>query len=83
MRYTKIIVGGYILGLAVADKGIEITEQEYNELTDIFHAMPVREGYAYRLREDLTWEEYQVEPEPVDELTDTEALAILLGGDYE
>lgn len=80
MRFTKIIVGGYILGLAVADKGIEITEQEYSELTDIFHAMPVKDGYAYRLREDLTWEEYPVEPEPVDELTAADALAIILGG---
>lgn len=80
MRFTKIIVGGYILGLAVADKGIEITEQEYSKLTNIFRAMPTKDGYAYRLREDLTWEEYQVEPEPVDELTDAEALAIILGG---
>jgi hypothetical protein len=80
MKFTKIVIGGYILGLAVADKGIEITEQEYRELTDIFHAMPVREGYAYRLREDLTWEEYPAEPEPVDEISNEEALEILLGG---
>ena len=81
MRLTKIIVGGYILGLAVADKGIEITEQEYSELTSIFHAMPTKDGYAYRLRDDLTWEEYPVEPEPVDEVPPEEALEILLGGD--
>ena len=77
---VKIIDNGYIVGLADAPTGVEVTAEEYAALTDIFHAMPVREGYAYRLREDLTWEEYQVEPEPVDELTDAEALSILLGG---
>lgn len=80
---VKIIDNGYILGLADAPTGIEITEEEYNELTEIFHAMPVKEGYAYRLREDLTWEEYPVEPEPEGEITDDEALSILLGGDGE
>ncbi len=80
---VKIIDNGYIVGLADAPTGVEVTAEEYAELTDIFHTMPVRKGYAYRLREDLTWEEYPVEPEPVDELTDAEALAILLGGDGE
>lgn len=77
---VKIIDNGYILGLADAPTGIQITEDEYAELTDIFHAIPVREGYAYKLREDLTWEEYPVEPEPEDEITADEAMEILMGG---
>ena len=81
---VKIIDNGYILGLAEAPTGTEITEEEYNELTAIFHAMPVKEGYAYKLREsDLEWEEYPVEPEPEDEIQSDEALSILLGGESE
>ena len=80
---VKIIVDGYILGVAEATEGEEITEEEYNELTEIFHEKPVREGYAHKLREDLTWEEHEVEPEPVDEISADEALEILFGGDGE
>ena len=80
MRFTKIIVEGFILGLAIANKGVEITEQEYNELTEIFHAMPTpREGYEYKLTADREWVEVPLDIDP--ELDDTEALDILLGGD--
>ena len=75
----KIVSNGYILGVGVGSKGVEITEAEYNELTEIFHAMPVKEGYGYRLKTDLTWEEYKVEPEPVDEIPPEGALEILMG----
>ena len=41
-------------------------------------------GYGARLKADLTWELYDLPPEPEpsdsDELTDAEALDILLGG---
>lgn len=74
---VKIISNGYILGLAEAPTGVEVSEEEYLKLADIFHAMPTKEGYAYRLREDLTWEEYHVEPEPIEELTAEEIAAAI------
>ena len=78
--FVKIVSDGYILGVADAPSGMEISESEYNELTNIFHNIPVKEGYMYKLRTDLTWEEVPREPEPVDEIDDTEVLSILLGG---
>lgn len=82
----KIIDEGFIVGLVNGlhgSHGVEITAQEYNELTEIFHSMPVKEGFGYRLKTDLTWEEYKINPEPQDLIGDAEALDILLGGDGE
>lgn len=66
--FVKILDGDYILGVAIASTGIEIGEQEYNELTEIFLAMPeAPEGYYYMLRENETWELIEKEPEPTSE----------------
>ena len=81
--YFKVIDNGYILGLGIGELGEHITEEEFNELTDIFHNVPVREGYHYKLRENLTWEEEDDVPEPEDEITPEEALEILLGEENE
>lgn len=82
MKFTKIIVDGYILGLAIANRGVEITEQEYNELTEIFHAMPTpREGYEYKLTVDREWVEVPLDTDP--DLSDAESFFIIFGGDTE
>lgn len=80
--YVKIIDGNYILGVANAPYGNEITELEYSELTEIFHAMPVpRTGFEYKLTVGEKWVEVPIEgPQYID---DTDALNILLGGDTE
>ena len=56
-----------------------ITEEEYMAVRSIIDNRPTAEaGFAYRHTADLQWELYEV---PVtEELTEAEALEILLGG---
>ena len=49
----------------------------------IIQNRPIAEGKGYRLKADVTWEEYDLPPVVVsddDELSAEEALDILLGG---
>ena len=74
----------HIIATGTGYGGTEITEAEYNEIMAIIQNHPTAEGKGYRLKADLTWEEYDLPPEPEpsdeDELSDAEALNILLGG---
>lgn len=81
--YFIVRKNNYILGLGIGSLGEEITEKEYTDLTDIFHNIPVKEGYHYKLRDDMTWEEEEDVPEPIDELSPEELLEILLGDGNE
>lgn len=70
MKYYKIVENGYILLFGTNCGGTEITREEYDELQEVFQSRPIPEaGYDYRLKEDLTWEQYEVptDPEPVEE----------------
>ena len=78
--YFKMIHDGYILGVGIGSQGTRIDESEYEMLTDTIHNAPQKDGYVYRLKEDLTWEEQEVIPEG-DEPTSDEILNIILGGD--
>lgn len=84
MNYYKYIDNGYIVCIGTGGMGEEISEAEYNELKAVIDAKPSRwETTDYRLREDLTWEEYEVEPleEPEPTAEDkAEAYDILMGG---
>lgn len=83
MRYYKKIEDGYIAMTGVGAGGVEITAEEYVQLKEIFYSMPeAAEGYAYRLKEDLTWEEYEIPVSDHDEeeISDEEALNIITGG---
>lgn len=83
MRYYKQIVDGYILAIGTGDGNTEITETEYNEIMDIVQNGPEStDTVDYRLKEDLTWEAFEVEPvDPAEEeLGAEEALEILMGG---
>ena len=84
MRYFKILQDGYILSIGKGSGGEDLTESEYMQILDSIRNKPVApDGYVYRLKSDLTWErlEQQVAPEDADpDLTDAEALAIILGG---
>ncbi len=65
-------------------KGRAITEEEYNEILDIIRNRPVApEGYCCRLTDTLEWELCEApDTEEADpELTEAEALCILLGGE--
>ena len=81
MRYYKEINDGYISAIGTGNGFTEITEAEYDEIVEILHNQPTPpDGYDYRLKENLEWELYELPPEPEPELSDDEALAILLGG---
>ena len=84
MRYYKQTSNNYIIAIGTGYGGMKISEAEYNEIMAIIQNRPAAEGKGYRLKTDLTWEEYDLPPEPEpsdeDELSDTEALNILLGG---
>ena len=61
MRYYKIIEDGYLTAIGTGNGGIEITEEEYNSLLEHIRNCPTaEEGYGYRLKEDLTWELYEL-----------------------
>ena len=84
MRYYKILQDGYILSIGKGAGGEDLTELEYTQILDSIRNKPTApDGYDYRLKSDLTWErlELSVTPEDADpDLTDSEALAIILGG---
>lgn len=84
MRYFKSLSDGYIYAIGAGPGGTEITEGEYNEIMAIIQNRPIAEGKGYRLKADLTWEEYDLPPVPEpsddDEISTDEALNILLGG---
>lgn len=85
MKY-KSIIAPYITCIGeknnLADGEIEITEAEYNEILSVIRDKPKgTDTTDYRLREDLTWEEYEVEPpDPDPDIDDAELLNILMGG---
>lgn len=74
----------HIIAIGTGAGGTEITKVEYDEIMAIIQNRPSTDGKGYRLKTDLTWEAYDLPPEPEpsdeDELSDTQALNILLGG---
>ena len=84
MRYYKILQDDYILSVGKGAGGEDLTESEYTQILDSIRNKPTApDGYGYRLKSDLTWErlELPVSPEDADpDLTDAEALAIILRG---
>ena len=84
MRFYKQASNNYIIAVGTGAGGTEITEAEYNDIMAIIQSCPAAEGKGYRLKTDLTWEADDLPPKPEpsdeDELSDAEALNILLGG---
>lgn len=61
----KTTDNGYILGIGKGNMGTEITGEEYNEIIAKLSEKPQStETIDYRLKEDLMWESYEVEPTP-------------------
>lgn len=84
MRYYKQIIDNYLTAIGTGPGNIEITEAEYNQILSIIQNRPQSEGKGYKLKTDLTWEEYDLplEPEPSDddEISNDEAISIITGG---
>ena len=83
-RYYKQTDDVYILAVGVGVDGMEVSADEYSETLAIIQNRPIAEGKGYRLKANLTWEEYDLPPVPEpsddDEISTDEALNILLGG---
>lgn len=82
MRFCKYVSGGYIIGIGTGNGGTEITETEYSEILAAVRNKPAAtETTDYRLRTDLTWEEYAVEPQPYEPTAEdkAESYDILMG----
>lgn len=85
MRYYKSVDFDHLISIGTGPGGTEITESEYNNILSVIRSRPTPPaGYDYRLKADLTWEQYELPPEPEpsdeDEISDDEAMAIMLGG---
>lgn len=75
MTFFQTLDNGYISGIGTGNGGEEITEQEYAEILAVIRNKPTpRDGYGYRLKTDLTWEEYALPPIEPEPLTGEEAL---------
>lgn len=81
MKYYELNVNGYIISVGDSRCGEEITRERYAAVVDALRNKPPRtETTDYRLRVDLTWEAYPVDPpDPDPEIDDTELLEILMG----
>lgn len=80
--YAKMLDDGIIIAVGENIAGEEISETEYNAILSALSERPTApSGYEYALRADtLEWEIVELPPEPDPELTDEEALEIILGG---
>jgi len=80
MKYFKNVVTGYILGVSTGYGSIEISESEHSGIMAVIKTVPHAEGKGYRLKTDLTWEEYDLPvPSEDDEIPDEEAYSIIMG----
>ena len=82
-RFFKNIEDGYLISISTGTGQEEITMDEYEQILSVIRNCPTPEaGYDYRLKADLTWELVELPPEDEDpELSDAEALDIILGGE--
>lgn len=85
MRYYKSVDFDHLISIGTGPGGTEITESEYNNILSVIRSRPTPPaGFDYRLKADLTWEQYELPPDPEpsdeDEISDDEAMAIMLGG---
>lgn len=86
MRYYKLTEDGYFTFVGIGTGGVEITKDEYDAVLTAIKNKPTKTEHTdYRLKENLTWEMYEIQPqpdppEPEPDIEPEEALSILLGG---
>ena len=86
--YYKTVENGYIMNVVKSDRPLqatEITAGEYSMIMDLVHNIPsAPDGHGYKLKNNLTWELYELPPIPEDdEISDLEALNIITGRDTD
>lgn len=80
MRYYKQTENNYIHAIGTGTGGEEITQSEYENILFVIRSAPVAvEGYQYKLKHDLTWELTELPREDDPDLSDAEAMDIILG----
>lgn len=81
MRLYKRVTDGFIMSIGQGNGGEEITFEEYNAIMNAIANKPqATETTDYKLKDDLTWEAYIIEPVEED-TTAEELLNVLLGED--
>ena len=81
-KYFKNIVEEYIASVSTGSGQVEITKEEYLNILTIIQNKPIADvGYDYKLCTDLTWESYELEVLPEDEMeiSDDEFMDMLEG----
>lgn len=59
--YKKIVKDGYIVCVGKTVCGETITEEEYNSIMTAMQNRPAEnDGLGYRLRDDITWESFEI-----------------------
>lgn len=82
--YYKNIVDGYITYIGTGAGQAEITHEEYDSILAVIQSRPIPEaGFDYRLREDMTWEQVERPIDDDPEMSEQEAMAIILGGELK
>ena len=83
MSHFKTITNdGYIQSISTGSGQTPITEEEYNTIMNVIMTHAEEPGKGYRLRTDLTWEEYELPDQEEDQesdITAEEALTIIKG----
>lgn len=76
MNYKKVIIDGFILGVGAHPNSGNITEEEYNTISEILRNIPsAPEGYKYLLQDGtLEWMLLKIPPAPDPTPTAEEAL---------
>ena len=77
-------INGYIICVGDGDGGVEISDERYAAIIQSLENKPQpTETIDYKLKTNLTWEEYEIDhkPEPEPEPEAEELLGILLGGE--
>ena len=80
--YYKNVVDGYITSIGTGAGQTEITKDEYEYILTAIQSRPTPEpGFDYRLREDMSWELVECPIDDDPELSEQEAMDIILGGE--
>lgn len=79
---VALIENGYILAIGEGFPGVQITDEEVSAIMNAIKIKPpATEDADFRLREDLIWEEFPIDPpDPDPEINESELLDILMGG---
>ena len=84
IAFYKVVEDGFVAGFGTngPDSATEITEAEYESLTEMFQARPdAPDGYAYMIQDNpREWVLVELPPDPDDDLSGDELVDILLGG---